>query len=167
MVMSGISAMPRVAQGVRRGIGPASKPASGRGSRIPPKRDLAGAEAFRLAGGGADNEGALVVDAGGGAGQGDRALRDADSLAAEDVKALPERGKLVAVVVLDEAAIGGEDAGDERGGKAVDVDQGAGGLGEGDGGGLDLARQVIGAGVEVEAEAEDEVADLIGVDARL
>src|SRR6218665_831362 len=100
MVMSGMSAMPRVAQGVRRGIRPASKPASGgsggRG-RVPSKRDLAGPETFPLAGGGAHDQRAFVVDAGGGPGRGMRALGHADRLAAQHIETLPERGELVAV----------------------------------------------------------------------
>src|SRR6187402_1018554 len=125
MVMSGISAMPRVAQGVRRGFRPASKPASVRGRRFAAKRDFAGPEAFHFARTGAHNERTLIIDAGGDAGHGLGPLGDADRLAAEDVEALPQRGEFFAVVIVDETAVGGEDAGNERGGKAVDIDGGS------------------------------------------
>src|SRR5688572_17557582 len=167
MVMSGISATPRVAQGVRRGIRPASEPASRGRRRFPTKRDLACAEPFRLAWPGAHNERALVVDTRGGACYGLGALGDGHRLAPKNVEALPEGGELVAVVVLDETTVGGEDAGNECGGETVDVDRGAAGLGERDGRALELAREVVGGRVEIEAEAEDEVVNLIGVDARL
>ena len=62
-------------------VRPAS-PVSGGGDGFPAKCDLAGAETLRAAGGGADDERALGVDAHGGAGDGAVALGDLDRLAA-------------------------------------------------------------------------------------
>src|SRR4051812_13618253 len=109
MVMSGISAMPRVAQGVRRGFPPASKPASGRGRRFAAQRDLASAKAFHFAGARAHNERTLIIDPRGRADHGLGSLGHADGLTAEDIKALPERREFLPVIVVDETAVSGED----------------------------------------------------------
>ena len=88
--------------------------------------DFAGAETLTAALVGADDKRTFVVDAHGGAGDAVRSGEHSYGAAAQRIVAVPEIGKGFLVTAIHEALVGLQDASDERGGEAVEIERLAG-----------------------------------------